>query len=82
MKAAAVRRLANERSADELAHAIEALVDAEQDELGVEGDDLGEKLTHLMLAQRVRARIDAGEDPTVAFRSEMASVRTVLTNEG
>jgi hypothetical protein len=46
----------------------------------VEGEDEGERLTHVMLAQRVRAAVDAGADAGDAFREVMASVREVLTD--
>jgi hypothetical protein len=81
VKAAVVRKLALERTVDELQAGAEAIAEREEDVLGVDGDDLGEKLTHVMLAIRVRGRIDAGEDPKVAFRTEMASVRELLENE-
>ena len=47
-----------------------------------EGDDTGEKLTHCMLALRVRARMEQGELLKDAFRAEMAGVRAVLENDG
>ena len=59
---------------------MEAIAEQEVDELGVEGEDLGEKLTHLMLAARIRRRIDAGEDAKSAFRAEMGGVRDLLKN--
>jgi hypothetical protein len=81
VKAAAVRRLADAHGVDALEQAAEALIEREEDLLGVDGDDPGEKLTHVMLAIRVKRRIIDGEDPKEAFRNEMASVRTVLSNE-
>lgn len=80
MKAAVVRALADRHDVATLEQAAEAIAEREVDELGVEGDDLGEKLTHLMLAARIRRRVDSGEDPKSAFRAEMSSVRDVLTN--
>ncbi len=81
MKAAVVRTLCERHDLGTLERAAEAIAEREVDELGVEGDDLGEKLTHLMLAARVRRRVDAGEDPKSAFRAEMGQVRDVLKNE-
>ena len=81
MKAAVVRKLAGDHTAAELEAGAEAIAEREEDELGVEGDDLGEKLTHLMLALRVRQRVDAGEELKAAWRDEMRSVRALLTNE-
>ena len=81
MKAAAVRRLAETKTALELEASAEALMTREEDLLDIEGDDTGEKLTHCMLALRVRARMEQGELLKDAFRAEMAAVRAVLENE-
>jgi hypothetical protein len=81
VKAGAVRKLAQERTKAELEQGILAIVERDTDELGVEGDDLGEKLTHLMLAARIRQRMEDGEELQAAFRAEMAKVRTTLANE-
>ncbi|MCB9684342.1 MAG: hypothetical protein H6738_05950 [Alphaproteobacteria bacterium] len=80
MKAAVVRDLAERHGLSALEQAAEAIAEREVDELGVEGEDLGEKLTHLMLAARIRRRIDAGEDAKTAFRAEMGGVRDLLKN--
>ena len=81
MKANVVRKLAEAHDAAALGAAAESIAEEGVDALGVEGDDLGEKLTHLLLALRVRARLDAGEAMKDAFRAEMAGVREVLANE-
>lgn len=81
MKPAEARRLANEHTADVLATAIEALMEERDPHVHVHGEDHGEKLTHALLAQRIRERIDRGEDPKDAFRAVMAEVRGVVTNE-
>lgn len=80
MKAAVVRDLAERHDLAALERGAEAIAEREVDELGVEGDDLGEKLTHLMLAARIRRRIDGGEDARSAFRAEMGGVRDLLKN--
>jgi len=77
-----VRSLAERFDVTTLEAAAEAMAEREEDVLGVEGDDLGEKLTHVMLAIRVRTRVEAGESLRDAFRAEIAGVREVLTNEG
>lgn len=81
MKASVIRKLAEQHELAALEAAAEAIAEREEDVLGVDGVDLGEKLTHVMLAQRVRARADAGEDLRDAFRAEMATVRDLLANE-
>ena len=80
MKAGAVRKLAAERTLQELEDAANSIIENETDLIEVEGDDMGERLTHIMLAARVRARTDLGEDLKEAFRAEMAAVRDVLSN--
>ena len=81
MKAGAVKRLAEAHGVEELEAAAEALIEREEDVLGIDGDGAGEKLTHVMLAIRVKRRVVSGEDPKEAFRAEMASVRAVLSND-
>jgi uncharacterized protein (DUF2237 family) len=81
MRPAEARRLAIEHRLSELAEAAAALTEEREPPFRVEGADPGEKLTHVLLAQRIRERIDAGEDPREAFRAVMASVRAVVANE-
>lgn len=81
MKASTIRKLAKEHSLEALERGAEAIAEREVDELGVDGEDLGEKLTHIMLAMRIVARTDAGEELKSAFREEMASVRHLLEND-
>ena len=81
MKASVIRKLAELHTLDAMETGAEAIAEREEDVLGIDGDDLGEKLTHLMLAMRVRRRVDAGEPLKDAFRAEMAAVRDLLTNE-
>jgi hypothetical protein len=80
VKAAAVRKAAERYGSAELAAAITALTEEERELLEIDGDDPGERLTHLLLAQRVRARMDRGEDLKEAFRAEMGQVRETLSN--
>lgn len=80
MKAGAVRKVANDYSLEQIDEAIEAYTEREEELLSVDGDDAGERLTHLLLGRRVRARIDAGEDAKAAFRAEMGAVRDTLKN--
>ncbi len=82
MKAPSVRAAASAYTSEQLAAAIEAIAEQgeESTDVTVEGDDLGEKLTHLLLAARIRSRVDAGEELKDAFRAEMAAVRETLAN--
>lgn len=82
MKPAEARRLASERTMSDLQEAAEALSDEKDPFFEVHGEDHGERLTHVLLAQRIRERMDEhGEDLKDAFRHVMAGVRGVLTNE-
>ena len=42
---------------------------------------MGERLTHLLLARRIRGRVDAGEELKDAFRAELGAVRETLAND-
>lgn len=81
MKASAVRKLCEQQTSVALGAAAEALAEAGEAPFVVEGEDAGEQLTHVLLAMRVRARMDAGEELKDAFRTEMAAVRDLLTND-
>lgn len=80
MKPTECRRLALAHDLPALQQAAEHLSDETEPVIEVEGEDFGNKLTHVLLAQRIRQRIDAGEDAKDAFRAVMAEVRTVVSN--
>ena len=80
MNAKAVRTLADTHSTEVLAAAVEAIIEREEDQLGIAEGDLGELLTNLMLASRIRAAMDSGTSLKDAFRAEMAKVREVVQN--
>ena len=81
MKPAEARRLAEAHTVEELAAAAEALSEETEPAIAVQGGDHGERLTHCLLAQRIRAKVDEGAPLRDAFREVMAGVREVLTNE-
>ena len=81
MKASVVRNLAKDVSSAELAEAASALMEGQVPTIAVGGDDPGEQLTHVMLAQRIRERVEGGEDLKAVFREVMAGVRAVLTDD-
>ncbi|HBQ17597.1 MAG: hypothetical protein RLP09_04410 [Sandaracinaceae bacterium] len=80
MKPSEARRLAGEHDANALQAAAEALGDERAPAIVVHGKDEGEMLTHVLLAMRIRARVDAGEEPKDAYRAVMGEVRGVLSN--
>jgi len=81
MKPAEARRLATEKTAAELAEAIEKLSDEQPPPFPTGGADEGEQLTNILLEQRIRERVDRGEDPKEAFRAVMGEVRAVVSND-
>lgn len=80
MKPAEARRLASEHDAASLEKAIEQLMEERDPAIHVEGEDHGERLTHCLLAKRIRERVDAGEALKDAFRTVMGEVRGVVSN--
>jgi hypothetical protein len=81
VKAPAVRKLAERHSLAELEAAAEALSEEQPAAIEVEGEDDGERLTHLLLAARIRRRMDEGLPLKEAFREQMGQVRALLDNE-
>ena len=66
---------------EELEAAAERLLKEEAPSIEVYGKELGEKLTHVLLATRIRARLDRGQGLREAYRAVMGEVRGVLSNE-
>lgn len=81
MKASSIRKIAEKYTLEELANAAEVISEEERDPLGVDGEDLGEKLTHVMLAMRIREKVEQGQDLRSAFREQLGEVRSLLENE-
>ena len=80
MNAKVIRTLASDHDSEALATAIEGVVEREEDVLAIGETDMGELLTNLMLASRIRAAVDSGASFKDAFRAEMAKVRKVVQN--
>jgi hypothetical protein len=81
MKPAEARRLAQAHDRADLQRAASALCEDTDAHFEVAGADHGEKLTHVLLAIRIREKVDAGVDLKEAYREVMAGVREVLHNE-
>ncbi len=82
MKPAEARRLAESHSLEELARAAHHLGEEQDPEIEVQGEDHGEKLTHVLLAMRIRERMElSGDSLREAYRAVMAEVRGVLKND-
>lgn len=81
MRPAEARRLAAEHDVPALETAAEALSEESEPDIEVLGEDHGERLTHCLLAVRIRRKMDAGADLKTAFREVMRGVRGVLQND-
>ncbi|MCB9679957.1 MAG: hypothetical protein H6733_00670 [Alphaproteobacteria bacterium] len=81
MKVPAVKKAAQAYSAAQLEAAIEAITEREEELLDVDGDDMEERLTHLLLAQRIVTRVEAGEAFKDVVRQELGAVRDILAND-
>lgn len=81
MRPAEARRLADAHTGDELSRACQALSEEREPPFEIAGADPGEQLTHVLLAQRIRALVDEGVELKQAYREVMGEVRGVLTNE-
>lgn len=81
MKASSCRKVAETYTATQIAEAIEAITEREEEVLEVPGEDMGERLTHLLVAQRIRAQVDAGVPLKEAFRQELGKVRDTVSND-
>ena len=81
MIAREIKRLAEAHTPSELEAAADAIAEGEELPFDVVGEDEGEKVTNLLLASRIAAKVAAGEAPKTAFRSVMGDVRDLLKNE-
>ena len=82
MKPAEAKRLARDHTAEQLEQAAAELAEERSPTaIEVRGEDHGEMLTHVLLASRIRAQLDAVDALKDAFRDVMKDVRGVLTNE-
>lgn len=81
MKASSIRKLALAHDAATLEQAADDLIEERRPTIEIEGEDDGERLTHINLALRIRRLIDEGIDAKTAFRTVLADVRALLTND-
>jgi len=81
MKASSIRKLALAHDAPTLEQAADDLIEEREPAIEIEGEDDGERLTHINLALRIRRRVDDGIDAKTAFRTVLADVRALLTND-
>lgn len=74
-----VKDLVSKHSKDEIDRAITAFETKRENLLNVEGPDDGEKLSNLLAASEVRARMDNGMPLNEAVRDFSQRVRSVLS---
>jgi len=77
MKIRAIKQLLHYSEA-ELEEAIQAILEGNHPTIPVEGEDEGEKLTHLLSAQEIKKNIRNGMSETEALRQFINRVRKTL----
>jgi hypothetical protein len=80
MKLPIIRALAEKHSVKELKHAEDAILNEQQPIIVVEGDDEGERLTHVISAIAVKEDMEAnGVELRVALRNYADRVRKSIS---
>lgn len=80
MKIPSIKKLVDQYSFEELKAAEEALLEEQVPGIEVEGEDEGEKLTHLMAAQFIKQEMDTkGADYLSALRTYSGRVRNSIS---
>jgi hypothetical protein len=80
MKLPIIRALAEKHSVEELKHAEDAILNEQQPIIVVEGDDEGERLTHVISAIAVKEDMEAnGVELRVALRNYADRVRKSIS---
>jgi len=77
-----IRRLAEKYTKAELDQAAELFEQKRENVYAVEGHDEAEVLTNLLMASRVRDKVDGGMPLAEAVRDHSQSVRKILTGLG
>lgn len=79
MKLPVIRKLADQYSLEQLQAAENALYEESTPEIEVEGEDEGEKLTHILGAIWIKEALAAGSDPSQALREYAQKVRNSIS---
>ncbi|MBI3542979.1 MAG: hypothetical protein HY075_06880 [Deltaproteobacteria bacterium] len=74
-----VKELVARHTKAELDAAIATFESSLENTLGVEGKDDGEKLSNLLAASAIRARVDRGMELNQAIREHSQRVRSILS---
>lgn len=79
MKLPVIKKLVESTSKCDLQAAEEALLNEEVPSFEIEGDDEGEKLTHVLAALFIKEEMEKGMDYMSALRSYTSRVRTSIS---
>jgi hypothetical protein len=80
MKIPSIKKLVDNYSLDELKAAEEALLEEKNPAIEVEGEDEGEKLTHVMAAQFIKQEMqEKAVDYMTALRTYSSRVRSSIS---
>jgi hypothetical protein len=78
MKIPVIRDLASKHDFETLIQAAEAFEQSRTNKLSVKGDDDGEILTHLLLAARIREKMNQGVSIGDAIRDESRAIQNLI----
>lgn len=78
MKIPAIKKLVEQCDLESLYQAEQSLYEEQPLSIDVEGDDEGEKLTHILAAIYIKERMAQGDDFTTALRSYSQRVRNSI----
>lgn len=78
MKIPAIKKLVEQADLESLRQAEQALYEEQPLAIEVEGEDEGEKLTHILAAIYIKERMAQGDDFTTALRSYSQRVRNSI----
>lgn len=79
MKIPAIKKLVESYTVDELKKAEEALYDEQSIDIDVDGEDEGEKLTHILAAIDILNEMQKGIEFTQALRNYTQRVRKSIS---
>jgi len=78
MKVPAIKKLVEQADIESLKQAEQALYNEQSPVIEVEGEDEGEKLTHILAAIYIKERMAQGDDFTTALRRYTQRVRNSI----
>lgn len=80
MKIPVIKKLVAQYSIDELTRAEEALLEEQKPEIEIEGEDEGERLTHVLAAKEIlQGMEESGVDLNKALRNYSQRVRKSIS---